>query len=1014
MAFVRQRQDIAGVLAGSTIRVFELREEAAMRVRRLLTSLLTLLLVAGIASSAGAQEAVLAGTVTDTTGGVLPGVTITATNTATGNAFVAVTDGTGAYRLPVRVGTYDIRSELSGFQTVVQSGIQLLLGRDATVSFRMAPATLAETVTVTGEAPLIDTNSSTVGANIDPRQMQELPVNGRNWMDLTLLTPGARRNEAGGFVENRQGYFQTNVDGQQVTANYHSGGDDEQPQYSRDAIAEFEVVQNQFDASIGRSQGMVVNAITKSGTNSVTGSFGAYFRDSKFNAKDFIRHQVLPFQNQQVSTTIGGPIVRDRIHYFGSYEFERQPQTHIFNSPFPAFNRDLQLTDRVHKALARLDVQFTSQTRLSVRGSAFHNVFWAGGSATSHPSTARNRRYEDYQGFGTFTQVLGSSTVNEIKGGTFWFNRDEQQVVRWKGGAFPNHPVGLGGSPIIQLRGLTIGGSPLGISLPFWQARDDYATSFSAKGRHDLKTGVEYVRFSTQIRWCLRCDGQIDARGGPVPANIEELFPVWNDASTWNLAPLAPITRFVSHSLSPADNPLGPFRQQHNRNMYAAWLQDDWHTTDRLTLNLGVRYDFDDNTYSERVKFLPWMPGTSPHDTNNVAPRVGLNYQINDRTALHAGYGLFFSMAPNDGVHQLLGYAKARFEDEIQNDGRANFTQWDGNAGGFVGWFNGPIASYESAIQVACDINHNQPGCFRRSTPQEITYVGRRTPYSHQASFGIQRQIGADTSFQANYIYTGGRGEESGGSGQITNNANLTYDRATGANFPFTDISRRPFPEWGVINMEMTEGWSNYHGADFTLTKRFTRRWQATGTYTYSRFYDATAKPVQWFLGDDGIAHFRPVGFPLAADMGGDYALAAGDQRHHANINGIWDIGAGIQLSGLYFYGSGARFATDTGVDRRDQGSSGEQRLRADGTVAPRNNLTGDPIHRVDMRLQKRIRLGGNRALEGILEVFNLFNHANYGSYVTNESSGAYGSPSFNSNIAYQARMMQLGFRIAF
>jgi hypothetical protein len=125
-------------------------------------------------------------------------------------------------------------------------------------------------------------------------------------------------------------------------------------------------------------------------------------------------------------------------------------------------------------------------------------------------------------------------------------------------------------------------------------------------------------------------------------------------------------------------------------------------------------------------------------------------------------------------------------------------------------------------------------------------------------------------------------------------------------------------------------------------------------------------------------------------------------------------MGAGFQLSGLYFYGSGERFDTDTGVDRRDQGGSGEQRLRADGSIMPRNAIVGGPIHRVDLRLQKRLSLGGNRSVAGILEIFNLFNHANYGSYTTNESSSSYSQPAYNSNIAYQARMMQLGFRIVF
>ena len=133
-----------------------------------------------------------------------------------------------------------------------------------------------------------------MAANIDPRQVEQLPLNGRNWMDLTLLAPGARRNEGGGMAQFRQGYAQTNVDGQQVTINYHSQTDSEQPGFSRDAIAEFSVVANRFDATQGRSQGMIVNAITKSGTNLLAGSVGGYFRDDKFNSKDFLTHTVLP------------------------------------------------------------------------------------------------------------------------------------------------------------------------------------------------------------------------------------------------------------------------------------------------------------------------------------------------------------------------------------------------------------------------------------------------------------------------------------------------------------------------------------------------------------------------------------------------------------------------------------------------------------------------------------------------------------------------------------------------
>ena len=216
------------------------------------TSLVVVGLLLALPGKAVAQEAVLLGTVTDNTGGVLPGVTVIAIHEATGNVFETVTDGTGQYRLAVRTGSYTITATLTGFQTVVQAEILLLLSQEQPADFELALATLEETVTVTGEAPLVDTTGSTVTSNIDPLQVQELPVNGRNWMDLSLLAPGARRNEAGGYVQNRQGYSITNVDGQQVTTNYHSGGDAEQPQYSRDTIAEFEVISNRFDASTGR------------------------------------------------------------------------------------------------------------------------------------------------------------------------------------------------------------------------------------------------------------------------------------------------------------------------------------------------------------------------------------------------------------------------------------------------------------------------------------------------------------------------------------------------------------------------------------------------------------------------------------------------------------------------------------------------------------------------------------------------------------------------------------------
>jgi hypothetical protein len=403
-----------------------------------------------------AQEATFTGAVTDSTGGVLPGVTITAVHEASGNIFTAVTGDRGEFRLPVRVGGYKIAAELPGFTTVNRS-LQILIGQTVEVDMQMAPSVVQETVTVTGEAPLVDTTTSTVGANIDPRQMQELPLNGRNWMDLTLLAPGARRNEGGGLVQWRQGYAQTNVDGQQVTSLWHSQTDAQQPNFNRDAIAEFEVIANRFDATQGRSQGMVVNAITKSGTNTFAGTLAGYFRSDNFNAEDLIERRVLPYSNQQTSGTYGGPIVRDRIHFFGSYGYEREPKTYAYNGPYPSFNVDQEFTTQVHQILGRVDYQFTPQTRLSVRGSAYRNSFYEGGGAIYHPAWGGTRRQTAPQYFGSFTQVVSSRTVNEIRAGASSFTQQNQPEVRWKGGPFPYRPALLGTGPTVLLRGYQIG-----------------------------------------------------------------------------------------------------------------------------------------------------------------------------------------------------------------------------------------------------------------------------------------------------------------------------------------------------------------------------------------------------------------------------------------------------------------------------------------------------------------------------------------------------------------------------
>ena len=224
--------------------------------------------------TAHAQEATLSGTISDEAGGVLPGVVVRAVNEANGNSFEAVTDEAGAYRLALRVGTYRLTAELPGFASIART-ITLLVGQQAVANLSMAVSAVQETVTVTGAAPLLDVSESTLGANIDSRQLEALPVQGREWVALVMLAPGSRVNEVnsdqpstlGSRGSRRGGDYQLNIDGQQISVLLTGTQESAHPRLSRDAIAEFEYLSNRFDATQGRSMGLQVNAITKSGAN---------------------------------------------------------------------------------------------------------------------------------------------------------------------------------------------------------------------------------------------------------------------------------------------------------------------------------------------------------------------------------------------------------------------------------------------------------------------------------------------------------------------------------------------------------------------------------------------------------------------------------------------------------------------------------------------------------------------------------------------------------------------------
>jgi hypothetical protein len=967
-------------------------------VRRFLIvgALLLMLPVTGYA-----QEATLTGTVTDSTGAVLPGVTITAVNAATGNTFNGVTDERGIYRLPVRVGAYQVTAELSGFTTIQRMGVQLLVGQTASLDLQMTPSTVQETVTVTAEAPLLNVTTSTLGGNVDPTQVQELPVYGRNWMGLALLAPGSRTSPTATTpMPDRNGgearEFQLNMDGQQVSNEIGTGA---QPRYSQDAIAEFQFLSNRFDATQGRTSGVQVNAITKSGTNQLTGLFRGNFRNSDwFNAEDPVLHRVVPINNQQLSVAAGGPIVRDRLHYFGNFEYEREPRSSIWNTPYPVFNIELHGDRTVKTSGARVDYQISPSTRLMGKG-AWGRLWepFAAPASNNSPAATNTTAEHNNEGIGQLTQVLSNRAVNEARVGYAFFNLANGNLTNWSNHWQKANGITTG-SPRISFTGFNITGNanhPRHQDQTVWTFRDDFTYSYDAKGRHDLRAGAEYLKRHQIQANCRNCMGIIDARNGPAPtaAQLTAWFPDWTNVDTWNLAAISPLVRTYTIGI-------GDFNVLLDSYKAGAWAQDDWRATDKLTLNLGLRWDASIHGFANDVEVLPWQQAGLKDDYANFQPRLGFAYQVTERTVIRGGSGLYYGDTLGADFSFATGNAQIA-NVEYANDGRANFALDPTNGAG--------LPTYQQALNRFCDsptqaaafaawqaVNFTGPvPCLTRAL-QEFRgpFEFANVPRTWQTSIGVQRQIGSTIAVEADYVFSQGRDEK-----DVIDNVNLTFNPATGANYPQADRARRFDPRWGAASMSTHTGESEYHALLTQFTKRYSNRWQASATYTLSGLWNQDSFPFQ------GL---EPVAFETQPDLGGEWGLSADDQRHRFVFNGIWQVGYGFQVSGIHFFSAGNRLSTNYGGDNRQFGG-GSGRLRPNGTIVERNAFLGPVQNRTSVRLQQRIPLGGPRSIDAMAEIFNLFNRTNYTLGTSESAPTQYLQP-----IAGEYRLAQFGFRLSF
>ncbi len=575
--------------------------------RRSLHPLLAMLVCLCWAASAVAQTGgTLQGSVIDDQKLVLPGATVTLTNMDTGWTRSVVTDSEGRYRAPVLPpGEYEVKVELGGFATAIRNQIALTLGQELTINFTMRLATIAETVTVTGASPIIDTTSNTLGTTISREQLDSLPVPGRSFTALAQTAPGVTGVggggvNAGGQLSRNNSYRIDGVSNDNNVLASPRGG------VSMEAIREYVVIANQFAAEYGDASGAIVSVVTRAGTNDVQGRGFLFHRDESFDAQDpFSKAQgsgQAPFSQQRFGGFLGGPFKTDRMHYFGSYEGLRLDQTGVITSPLvPVAEREVPNPETGDQYFARTDWRLNNNHTMFARyrydeTTEINNG--VGGLNSFERGVDTINRNQDV--VLNHTAVLSSRMLNEAR---VQFGRHFADNVTRMPLDSPtiNRPSGGFGKPSNQ---------PQGRTEDRWQFINNL--SYSA-GTHDFKFGLDYSRIRATSYFNNNTGGTFTfATDRPFNANDLTTYP----------------TQYTQNIGDP-----NLFRPN---DVWGLFAQDSWRLGSKVTLNYGVRYDRE-NAFKK---------ATGVEDSNlNLAPRIGFAWDPkgDQKTVVRGGTGLYYS-----------------------------------------------------------------------------------------------------------------------------------------------------------------------------------------------------------------------------------------------------------------------------------------------------------------------------------------------------------------------------------
>lgn len=925
-----------------------------------------------------AQQTGITGRITDPSNASIANGIVTITGEDS-SKFSTTTNAEGLYQFPtLRAEKYVLRFEAPGFAPAERT-ITLLVGQVRTIDVNLTLATASTVVAVEAAAVDIDTTGSSVAGDVSPTEVSKVPLNGRNYLQLAMLVPGITSNDVTNspLGTTDSGKLQINVDGQQVTQN--SAGDSfGEPQYSQDAIDQFQIITNRFDATLGRSSRVQVNVQTKSGSNQFHGTLYGYFRNSYFNADDSVAHRLLPFSDQQFGGTVGGPIIKNKLFFFFAYEGERQPNT-IFDVPTGfgglsyTFNNEL----RTNSYLLHTDLQINATNRVSIRATGytwaepFNNV-----TGNASPTRATDSTRTSYAALATWTWTVTPALVNEVAGGLNHFDWSNTPLIQSQEYRLPTITVGAPYNYPQQLGQNT------------QQYRDDL---FWLKGKHSFKIGFDYLHTPYSGNFGQNVRGTVLGFSSGVSAlNLASIFPVWNEPSTWNIAALNPyVTSFTQG--------FGNYNYSIATNAIGSWLQDDWKVTPNLTLNLGLRYDNDLGIFNPGLYLKSGVQ--TPHYNDNLLfqPRFGFAWDVTGsrKTVIRGGAGLFYAdIQANQTIDDAIFNGQTTISPAIQATAAnpINLLAPFGTTTG-ADFLSGAVPVNAQTIQpLAPNV---------------------QTPYSFQASGGVERQLTRTWTLSADYVHWRVYHDWE------RTDANLFYNPVTG--YPLPPSVSRPNTNFvGILNFTTPAAAGSINdGLQLQVAHRFSQGLSISAAYTLARLKDSTTSPFYYPNNQMNLA--------------AEWAISPDNQTNTLTLAGSYQWKWGFTLSGAFHFGSGQNYQVTanqnpfglSGVtDRLFTASSAYFGSPSNITqqnlggvlydLVKRDSLVGNPIERLDMRLSKTFTLKERVRFIPMVEAFNLFNHSNFGGYQTVVNVSSYGSPTQNTDLAYAARMLQFAGRIEF